>query len=494
MPTVSRAPNIPRKIRDLKPRRWLRNERIEGANKSEAKISRSNYSRGASNESFGNIRSRAKNVDEPTRNNEKNSENEAEIDANHTNHSSTLMRGWYKFKLTPTRKKIKRLIAGLVLLTALKSIYFADLDNYQYSQDGRYSYYTSDSQKKPESSASSLRGDTDGVKSLSELLGDDYLGGKSGETKNNKSMSELIGTDKFISPSIRIDSKSIQSNSQNSFGISMSDSIGLSGQSFGSLESNSNSIQSSSYNSRGRSMSDSIESLEGNNSSGKSMQSASSNAFVHHSSGFQTNNNNDMYNSYPSHTVGDSLQKSLSHSDQYQQTDSALEQISNPRSAYGSTGEYHGLRSQSINIATDSLKKETGKSMLNDLQRPINDLQKNVAPIEEIRNERCSSHGGPYSAEEYSELIYWRNIQLDDSFTSPFYDSSNASFHRAKYLTFEMDWGGWNNMRIQVENIMVLAHSMGRTLVMPPKRQIAHGMVSICLMLLHIDQSDIFCC
>ncbi len=33
-------------------------------------------------------------------------------------------------------------------------------------------------------------------------------------------------------------------------------------------------------------------------------------------------------------------------------------------------------------------------------------------------------------------------------------------------------------MRIGFENILVLAHAMGRTLVMPPRRQIAHGIQS----------------
>jgi len=32
-------------------------------------------------------------------------------------------------------------------------------------------------------------------------------------------------------------------------------------------------------------------------------------------------------------------------------------------------------------------------------------------------------------------------------------------------------------MRLGLENVVLLAHSMGRTLVMPPRRQLAHGMV-----------------
>jgi hypothetical protein len=38
------------------------------------------------------------------------------------------------------------------------------------------------------------------------------------------------------------------------------------------------------------------------------------------------------------------------------------------------------------------------------------------------------------------------------------------------------DGSGFNNMRLGFENVMIMAHAMGRTLVMPPKRQLAHGL------------------
>lgn len=68
---------------------------------------------------------------------------------------------------------------------------------------------------------------------------------------------------------------------------------------------------------------------------------------------------------------------------------------------------------------------------------------------------------GKMSSEKASELVYWSDIESDEGYESPFYGET-------KYLTFEPDQGGWNNIRMAWETVLVLAHAMGRTLVLPP--------------------------
>ena len=78
----------------------------------------------------------------------------------------------------------------------------------------------------------------------------------------------------------------------------------------------------------------------------------------------------------------------------------------------------------------------------------------------------CQDHGGPNDDQDViEEMIYWKDYPTDSQFQSPYKEYGP----RDKYLTFEPDEGGWNNQRISVETMVVLAISTCRTLVLPPK-------------------------
>jgi len=72
----------------------------------------------------------------------------------------------------------------------------------------------------------------------------------------------------------------------------------------------------------------------------------------------------------------------------------------------------------------------------------------------------------PVDEERFS---YWNSPQgdRDQAFQSPFRpDDADTKDY---YITFQPDRGGWNNIRMSMEILFVMAAATGRTLVLPPK-------------------------
>ena len=70
---------------------------------------------------------------------------------------------------------------------------------------------------------------------------------------------------------------------------------------------------------------------------------------------------------------------------------------------------------------------------------------------------------------DVDRLVYWNEPQgqQDIDFKSPFLKSSSLE-NKPKYITFEPDRGGWNNIRMNLEFIFIFAAATGRTIVLPP--------------------------
>jgi hypothetical protein len=79
----------------------------------------------------------------------------------------------------------------------------------------------------------------------------------------------------------------------------------------------------------------------------------------------------------------------------------------------------------------------------------------------------CADHGGPLD-EFAREMVYWQDISSDSQYTSPFRSKSGQP---RRYMTFEPDGGGWNNIRMAMETVLGLGIAMGRTVVLPPEQR-----------------------
>jgi hypothetical protein len=71
----------------------------------------------------------------------------------------------------------------------------------------------------------------------------------------------------------------------------------------------------------------------------------------------------------------------------------------------------------------------------------------------------------------YNYVRFWnRRFFPEDCYESPLRPAmkEKTPWDKQKYVVFEPDWGGWNNIRMAAETVMIFAHATGRTLVMPP--------------------------
>jgi len=88
----------------------------------------------------------------------------------------------------------------------------------------------------------------------------------------------------------------------------------------------------------------------------------------------------------------------------------------------------------------------------------------------------CADHGGPYDQHIVDEMVYWSDVPTDASYVSPMHprNDPNTPDDTERFLTFEPDLAGWNNVRMSFETAVVMSHAMGRTLVIPTEQRMRH--------------------
>ena len=118
-------------------------------------------------------------------------------------------------------------------------------------------------------------------------------------------------------------------------------------------------------------------------------------------------------------------------------------------------------------------KTDTGdiqRKSLDESNSNVRTTDVNQPPLDTLATLSCAAHGGPDDAAA-REMVYWHDIPSDATYTSPFLSSHTNKYKGERYLTFEPDGGGWNNIRMAMETVIGLAIATGRTLVLPPQQR-----------------------
>jgi hypothetical protein len=128
------------------------------------------------------------------------------------------------------------------------------------------------------------------------------------------------------------------------------------------------------------------------------------------------------------------------------------------------------FRKSFFRLNQEGLHEESSEISLNDAGE---EEQGNMSEEEEIKDNGKTEQRGDLICNGKptdSEIIYWKKVPGDKQYESPI--TPHHGEHHDRYLTFEYDGGGWNNVRMGLECVIVLAHAMGRTLVIPPAQHL----------------------
>jgi hypothetical protein len=111
----------------------------------------------------------------------------------------------------------------------------------------------------------------------------------------------------------------------------------------------------------------------------------------------------------------------------------------------------------SIASITNIVKLKASKAIIND--------------VEEVKALQKCATSFPSSCDIYPYVKFWnQKYESEDCYQSPLKHpkGKHAPITEKKYVVFEPDRGGWNNIRMAAEVAMIFAHATGRILVMPP--------------------------
>lgn len=102
---------------------------------------------------------------------------------------------------------------------------------------------------------------------------------------------------------------------------------------------------------------------------------------------------------------------------------------------------------------------------IEDIEPAVGEVRRNLASVPaDATNQTCKSTL-PLKCEMYPYVKFWNKILYkEDCYQSPLRHplKDKAPPEEQKYVVFQPDGGGWNNIRMAAETVMIFAHATGR--------------------------------
>jgi hypothetical protein len=473
---INRAPQTPRKILDIRPKRQLaRNSEKKDEQHDDDWWYRANNNGGIGQAHLRGVaaatlnRSGKSSSDEnaPRVASESNIQNEGDVPRNGIFCicrtvfcvCSALMQIYRKIRQAPRQKRRKRFFWALVIVVVWRIIYSAELDQYSFSGlDGSVKRSSSEQYvtiKSLDSEYSSLKGASDDSSDDALMFGDTQpqinVGSQLADTRLRGSGISATNA-KDMLKRVTMGTKSISHSDRESLPPrnkprSMAESIGFGTDVFGASRASSNNMQSQTSGF-----------LASNAFERKTAQIGGMQSPLPWTTPQAQNSNaNDRSHGLRGQISLGSSQSILGngHDSKGFQSPSEYHQPNGNRNENDLSIDkdiYFRDKSKRYSSLEDGLRIEANSPSFNS-QKQLSDYQNNPitnqysSPHEVASGSAaglCSVYGGPYDQSEYAEIVYWRDIPTDASFTSPYYnpqaqEAISGSFWKTKYLTFEMD-------------------------------------------------------
>ena len=105
------------------------------------------------------------------------------------------------------------------------------------------------------------------------------------------------------------------------------------------------------------------------------------------------------------------------------------------------------------------------KTDIEDIEPAAGEVRRNIVSVTADTTQQTCKSSFPPKCEMYPYVQFWNKVLYkEDCYQSPLRHplKDKAPPEELKYVVFQPDGGGWNNIRMAAETVVIFAHATGR--------------------------------